>query len=270
MSYNTNARRDHFSRTRADDEEELARLRAAVAAEDEIQRKRREEELKRGKEVREFNQEYKVLSKEKAVIQREQDAVLLEYALRREREANAAEEAKKIANRDAAVRYRKYLEEQMIKEKEDTAFMDEVCRREEERVWKARDDALQARQDARDMLMQLVDEGRQEQIRARAERMVREKEEGKIFASRFLEEAKQGVERDRIAAEARRKANLDNNEVLMQQLAVRRQNEEVQKQEQYLEDKQMKYMERMHTQKLKEQGGNLRTSFPLKSGQWYS
>jgi hypothetical protein len=241
-----------------------------MAADEELARQRREEELKRGKEVREFNQQYKVLAKERGTVQREQDGILLEYALRKEREANEAEEAKKIANRSAAMRYRKYLEEQMVKEAEDTAFMDEVCKREEEKVWKARDDALQARQDARDMLMRLVDEGRQEQIYAKSEVVAREKEEGRIFAQRFLEEARMGVEMDAKAAEARRHTNMENKDVLLQQLAVRRQNEELQKQEQYLEDKQMKYMERLHTQKLQEQGGTLRTNFPLKSGQWYS
>lgn len=241
-----------------------------MAADDALQRQRREEELKRGKEVREFNEQYKVLSKEKAQTQREHDAILLEYALRKEREANEAEEAKRQANRNAAVRYRKYLEEQMVKEAEDTAFVDEVNRREEEKVWKARDDVLQARQDARDQLMRLVDEGRQEQIRAKAEAVARERDEGKIFAQRFLEEARIGVERDQQASDARRQTNMQNKEYLMQQLALRRQNEELLKQEQYLEDKQMKYMEREHVQRLKEQGGTLRTNFPLKSGQWYS
>ena len=190
--------------------------------------------------------------------------------MRKEREANEAEEAKRIANKNAAVKYRKYLEEQMVKEAEDTAFMDEVCKREEEKVWKARDDVLQARQDARDRLMELVDEGRQEQIKAKAEVAAREREEGKIFAQRFLEEAKIGVEREKAAAERRRQLNMENKEVLTQQLSVRRYNEELSKQEQYLEDKQMKYMERLHTEKLRDQGGNLRTQFPLKSGHWYT
>jgi hypothetical protein len=59
------------------------------------------------------------------------------------------EEMKKNADREAALQYRKYLEELMVKEAEDTAFVDEVRKREEERVWKARDDALNAREEAR-------------------------------------------------------------------------------------------------------------------------
>ena len=42
-------------------------------------------------------------------------------------------------------KYRKYLEELMVKEAEDTSFVDEANQREFEKVQKARDDALQAK-----------------------------------------------------------------------------------------------------------------------------
>lgn len=102
-------------------------------------------------------------------IRKAQDLALLRFALAKEKEAQAAEEAKKHANRQAAKEYKKYLEEQMVRDAEDTAGLDEIRRKEEEKVWKARDDALNARQAARDYLMKMVDEGRQEQIRARYE-----------------------------------------------------------------------------------------------------
>jgi hypothetical protein len=85
--------------------------------------------------------------------------------LKKEREAQEAEEAKKHANRQAALEYKKYLEEQMVRDAGDAAHLDEMRRVEEEKVWKARDDALAARQAARDYLLKMVDEGRQEQIR---------------------------------------------------------------------------------------------------------
>lgn len=238
--------------------------------EEQIQKRRQEQERARGREIRRLNEEHKLLAAEQQYVQREQDGILLEYALRKERDANEAEEAKRAANRQAAVQYRKYLEEQMVKEAEDSAFMDEVCKREEERVWKARDDALQARQDARDALMRMVDEGRQEQIRSKHEMVQKEREEGKIFASRFLEEAKIGLERDKAQMVQRRQQNVENQQQLAQHIAIRREQEELQKQEAFLADKHMKYKERLHQQKLAEQGGALRTNFPLKSGQWYS
>ena len=122
-------------------------------------------QVARGREIHEYNKQFKIISAEEARVQAEQDAILLNYALHKEREKEAEEKAKREGAREAARTYKKYLEEQMIKEAEDNSWIDEVRKREEERVWKARDDALQAREDARAYLMKAVDEGRQEQIR---------------------------------------------------------------------------------------------------------
>ena len=238
--------------------------------EEALQKRRVETDRARGREVREFNAQHKVLTAEQERIKREQDSILLDYALRKEREANEAEEAKRQANRQAAVQYRKYLEEQMVKEAEDTAFMDEVCKREEERVWKLRDDALQAREDARNALMQMVDQGRQEQIRNKLEALEREKIEGRQFAEKFIDEAKDGMERERAAEMERRQINMENQDRLQRQISLRRHKEELEKQESYLQDKHMKYMERQHQQRLAEQAGAARLSFPIKGTQWYT
>jgi hypothetical protein len=126
-------------------------------------------------QVKEVEEAEKQLSKA-------QDLALLRFALAKEKEAQAAEEAKKHANRQAAREYKKYLEEQMVRDAEDTAGLDEIRRKEEEKVWRARDDALNARQAARDYLMKMVDEGRQEQIRLR--------HESEVFAVRYLDHPK--------------------------------------------------------------------------------
>ena len=78
---------------------------------------------------------------------------------------------------------------------EDTAFVDEINKREEEKVWKARDDALKAREDARQYLMQAVDEGRKQQIASKREMSEKEREEGQLFARKFLDEASEAVQR---------------------------------------------------------------------------
>jgi hypothetical protein len=63
---------------------------------------------------------------------------------------------------------------------------------------------------------------------------------------------------------------MENNDKLQDQIAFRKEKEEMQRQEAYLADKRMQYIERTHQQRLADQGGALRTKFPLKSGQWYS
>jgi hypothetical protein len=45
------------------------------------------------------------------------------------------DEEKRNANRENAIQYRKYLEDLMVREKEDSAFVDDIRKREEEKVW---------------------------------------------------------------------------------------------------------------------------------------
>lgn len=235
-----------------------------------MQHQRHADARARGKEILRFNAENKALRDEEVYVEREQNAILLDYALRKEAEAIAAEEQKRNADRQAAKQYRKYLEEQMIKEAEDTAFVDEIRRQEEEKVWKARDDALKAREDARLYLMKMVDEGRQEQIQHKRQQTLAVRDYDQQFARKFLDDAQEAVHKEKEEAEQRRRVAIENNERLNQQIALRRRREEMEKQEAYLADKQMKYMERLHQQRLAEQAGTVRMNFPLQKNNWYT
>lgn len=263
--------KETFYRNMMDEEQaELERLRSEIDAEEAAKQRRTEEAHRLGREVMAFNLENRKVRQEEAKIEAEQDAVLLDYALRKEREQIAAEEAKRNANRQAALQYRTYLEEQMIKEAEDTAFVDEIRRREEEKVWKARDDALQARDDARAYLLKLVDEGRQEQIRYKREHDERERTEDSKFVTKFMQDAADAVRQEREEAEARRRQAEMNNEQLQKQIQARRLREEMEKQEAYLADKEMKYREKLHQQRLAQQAGTVRMNFPLQKNNWYT
>lgn len=228
------------------------------------------EEHRRGREVLAFNEQYKLNRQYEKEEQHLQDSLLLDYALRKERDAIQAEENKKKASRMAALQFKRYLEEQMVKEKEDSAAIDEIRRREEEKVWKQRDDALQQREDARNYLMKLVDQGRQEQISLRKEQLVREKEGDRVFASRFLDQAREGVELERREVEKRRQEAHENSIKLKEQIGQRERQRELERQEVFLEDKHMQHMERAHQRRLAEQGGTLQLFHPLKQSQWYS
>lgn len=245
-------------------------LRKEIEADEREQRRRIEEAHARGRDVMKFNLEYQKMREEEAAVEREHDAILLDYALRKEKEVIAAEENKKNADRQAAMRYRKYLEEQMIKEAEDTAFVDEIRRQEEEKVWKARDEALKAREDARNHLMKMVDEGRQEQIRYKQEEILREKLADEQFVKKFMDDAADAVRQEQEEQMRRRRINIESNEELLKQIDARRMKEELLKQEEYLADKQMKYREKLHQQRLAEQAGSIRMSFPLQKNQWYT
>jgi hypothetical protein len=245
-------------------------LRLEIEAEEALQRQKQQDAYSRGRDVFEFNATYRVVKEEEAAIEREQDAILLDYALRKEKATEAAEEAKRNADRNAAMKYRRYLEEQMVKEAEDTAFVDEIRKREEEKVWKARDDALQAREDARAQLMRMVDEGRQEQIRAKSVQSTFEAKEGQVFAQKFILDAQEALRKEQAERDQRRAVSMSNQERLNEQIAYRRYKEELEQQETYLAEKQMKYMERMHQQRLADQAGTVRGHRPLMKNNWYS
>lgn len=218
----------------------------------------------------EFNKENKKIRDAELSIEKEQNAILLDYALRKEQEQIAMEEAKRNANKQAALKYRRYLEEQMVKEAEDTAFVDEVRRREEEKVWKARDDALKAREDARRQLMSMVDEGRQEQIRYRQELERREKDEDRLFLDKFVRETQIAFEKEREEALRRRNNAYSNNMELQKQIDAKRMRQDIERQEAFLADKEMKYREKLHQQKLAEQAGSVRLNRPLQKNNWFS
>lgn len=270
MAYNRKMKEDHYQRTQAEDEEEIRRIRASIDADNEIQKKRSDDAHRRGREVLEFNSQFKDIAAKEAEIERQQNAILLEYALRKEREQIQFEEDKKTANKNASLQYTRYLKEQMIKDAENNGFVDEINKRESEKVWKARDDALQAREDARNYLMKLVKEGRKEQISYKIANDAREKTSEQIYVKKFIEDAKEGIEKERADATRRRRLAEDNNQRLMQQIDLRRRQEEAEKQEVYLADKTMKHIERQHQQRLATQGGTVKTFYGLQANNWYT
>ena len=255
---------------KADDDREIAAIKDALAKEEEMLRKRLEDERLQRKEVLEYNARYNAVIKERQRIERLQDEYLLRYALEKEAEEIAAESAKKNANKAAAAQYRKYLEEQMIKESEDNSALDEIRKREEEKVWNARDAVLDARQRARDELRRVVDEGRREQIDYRRRQQLAEADEDRQYAKHFVSAAKEGIQKERDEELRRREVNMMNRSHLEEQMEMRRLAAERERQDIYLESLHMKHMERLHQQKLREQGGAVRLYRPLKQTQWYS
>lgn len=257
-------------KTKREDEEEIRMIRDALAEEERLQQQRQKEAADRRKEVLKANAGVKEVEEAEERMRKAQDIALLQYALAKEREQQAAEEAKKNATRQAAREYKKYLELQMIRDAEDNANLDEMRKREEEKVWKARDDAMAERKAARDHLMRMVDEGRQEQIRLKQEAEKAEIESEQIWVEKFIKEAEEGILQEKAAVEARRRIAEQNQERLREQINYRAQKEEKQKQEEYLANKHTLRMEALHQQRLSEQGGVARTFRPLKQSQWYS
>lgn len=253
-----------------DDAQEIQTIRDALEEEERLQQTHHLEAAVRRKEILKANSSVKEMEEAEERMRKAQDVALLRFALAKEREQQDAEEAKRNANRQAAREYKKYLEQQMIRDAEDNANLDEMRKKEEEKVWKARDDAMSERKAARDHLMNMVDEGRQEQIRMKNENEMNEVESEKIWTEKFIKEAEEGILKEKVEAEARRRIAQQNQEKLKGQINFRSQKEEKLKQDDYLANKHMLRMEALHQQKLSDQGGVARTFRPLKQSQWYS
>ena len=262
IAYNAQQRMNTYERAMADANAEIEECNAAIAAEKAKDQQKRKDAVRQGREVLEFNAKFQDQAKDAAAVEFERDTILLNNTLKLEREQIAAENKKKQEGAQAARMYRKYLEELMIKEAEDTGFVDEMNKKEAEKVQQARDDALQARQDARDYLMEKVAAGRREQILYKQALSVKEKEDGKLFANKFLEDMKIGVEMDRAASAGRRMRNIENKDKLLEQIAEQEYKREIAKQEIFLDDKRTQLVERKHQSRLDSQGGVVRLQFP--------
>lgn len=261
MGYNESQRQKNFDMQQEADEQEIKECVSAINAEAEKLRKIKEDAHVRGREVQKFNSTYKDVAMEKAKVAADQDRILLNYALEQERLQIKAENDKKKAAADAAKQYRKYLELLMIKEAEDNSFVDEMNQREFEKVQKARDDALQAREDARSHLMSLVKQGRKEQIAYKTQREVEQVEADRIYASKFAGDIAEGMAMDAAAANSRREKAMMNNEMLMEQINEREMQAKLARQEMYLEEKRMKHIERKHQNNLTSQKGSVRLDY---------
>ena len=266
IEFNEAQRQKRYEMTQAADEEEIQECRNAIQAEADKMRKIKETAYRRGKEVQIFNNKYKEVAQEKAKESAEQDRILLDYALENERLQIKAEDDKRKAGAEAAKQYRKYLEQLMVKEAEDTSFVDEANQREFEKVQKARDDALQAREDARNHLMELVKAGRKEQIIYKQAKEKEQVEADKIYASKFAGEIAEGKASDAAAAAARRAKAQMNLSLLNDQIAERERQEKLRRQEIYLEEKRMKHVERQHHQQLANQKGSVRLDYRKRNG----
>lgn len=245
-------------------------IRESMRVEAERMKRRQDDARSRGREIYEYNQQFKVLELEEQRLQKYHDKILLDYAMAREKENDKEDNTKKNAMRQQAIQYAEYLKEQSSREAEENAHIDEILQREQEKVWNARDEELRSRQEAKDYLMKMVDDGRREQIRSKQDQAIREREESHLTARQFLSDARQGVEMEKEEAMRRRQVQLENNERLQDQIAYRRLKEEKERQDAYLEEKRMKHVEREHRQRLGAQGGAIRTNFPLKGGDWYT
>ena len=233
--------------------------------ESESMKQRKNEAYATGRDNFDYNKRFKVLELEEERVQKQHDKILLDYALKREREANKSCKDKREELRISAEQYAKYLKEKVLIDASELSIIESAYKRDEECVLKARDDTLHVRQVAKDALMRMVDEGRQEQLRSKKNQLLCDNTDGQNYSMKYLANAREGVEKERADALRRRGLNFENRDKVQDQIFIKKLKSERDRQDAYLLDKRMKYMERTEQQRLAEQNTSVRTYFPLKS-----
>ena len=203
-------------------------------------------------------------------MERQQDLMLLQYALEKEQSEIGAEKAKKQGEKEQAQKYRAFLEEQMIKEACDNTGIEEYRRVESEKIWVKRDNDKKAQDDARSHLMKEVKEGRVEQIRLKE---LKKEDDRKYFLEQMSLDKMEWDRQENALQEkaAGVKAGIQQNmTALKNQIALRKANIAKEEQEKYLLTRQMEHMELSHQNRLKEQAGVVRSYYPKGHTQWFT
>jgi hypothetical protein len=238
---------DLKARQAADYEEEFAEWKAAKEMEEAAEQERYTIAKQRGVATRNFNQSRLNIRKERADLVRAEDLVLLNYALEKERAAEAAEQQKRDFEMETTKRYQAYLKAQMIKEQVDESANDSLRKAEEDKIWAKREKEQQDRADARANLWDKTDKGRQEQIRLKKEREMKEKEDDDALAG------KHGGNQDDLdnikAAKdaARERATMENQLAVRAQAAYKQRLSRREEQEKFLDGKIMNKVELVST-----------------------
>ena len=109
MHDNFSRKKEHLDIMQREADAEIKECQDALAAEAALQRKLKEDAYENGRVVSEYNAKYSGVRAAEEAEEKRQDAQLLSYALRKEKESIAAEEAKKESQKQAALQYQQYL-----------------------------------------------------------------------------------------------------------------------------------------------------------------
>lgn len=239
------------SETKAkEDAETMDRWNLEKQLQDEHDAKARAAMKAEGKRVLEYNNQRQTIRTHKAKEEMQNDLVLLQVALEKERQELEDEEEKKRQEKETTKLYQEHLKRQMIKEKADDTLYEEL-RRQDEMNAIAKRDAQKAREDlARTQLKEAVYSGRQQQIQLQLEKKQREIEADRIYAEGLKAEAARLEKLDKTMKEHQLSQRRQNRDKVVLQVSGKRQVKANEEQRKYLELKTQQYTERKYQSQL--------------------
>lgn len=207
--------------------------------------------------------------REKAV-QREQDLVLLEYALSKERLDVQKEEEQKYQGKETAREYLRFLKDQSVKEKEEDEVVDAIRNEEMERILTKRENKTQSKDESKKKLLKEIHASRLQQIAEKERRERQEKEELARQVSINQLEWERQEEAERKKALQKKEETVKNmlaNKAVMEKKSKLRDQE---KERELLEQKEILMDEKDHLDRIKREAGNIVTSFPRRRSQMFA
>ncbi|CAM9425586.1 unnamed protein product [Chrysoparadoxa australica] len=270
VQYHQLKKQDLWKREALEEKAELEQIRQELDEEARVQQEKKMQAHEAGKAVAAYNEKRLSLREQQAAEERERDVLLLKYAMAKAAAGDEEERRKKEAEKEAMRKYNEYLKEQAVKEQEDQSANEAIRREAEDRIWRERDRQQQAQLDARNALLKECHEARMTQVqikqRLQEQALKLDAQQAEVDRLEFIK----GEERERELQEKKRRELLDQAAILREQVEARRKAKEAEKQEEYLQIKQMEAFERRHKARLASQAGVVTMKHPRPHTQWYS
>jgi len=203
-----------------------------------------------GQRVLQYNNERLSIRTETAKTEMQNDLVLLQVALSKERQELEDEEEKKRQEKETTKMYQAHLRQQMIKEKADDSLYEALRRQDEEKAAAKRDAQYGREQHARSELQQAVHAGRHGQMEAAAAKAARETETERVYAAHCKSEATRLDQVDQEMKNIRKTAVHRNRNAVQLQIAGKQTMNAREQQRTYLENKTQQYHEKKYQQQL--------------------
>lgn len=207
-------------------------------------------ERARGRAVLEYNNARQMNRAEDAKLEMQNDLVLLQVALEKERRELEEEEEKKRQEKEMTKQFQEHLRQQMVKEKQDDTLLEELRRQDEERTFKKKEAQYMKEQSARANLLGLVVQGRKDQLTMKEQIRMDNREQDRLHAQSVQHECERLEILEKQTAGQQAKARYDNQHAVMFQVSKKRAQVAKEKQDDYLSLRQMQFSEKNYQKML--------------------
>ncbi|OQR92839.1 hypothetical protein THRCLA_08602 [Thraustotheca clavata] len=253
-----------------EDKELLVEWKRHAQIEAELEQSRRRQAIERAHDVKLFNKKRSDMSRREIEREREYDKQLLELSLRQEAQTEKRERDLQEKFKQDQLEYQTMLRKQIETEEEDLSHLDAIRKKMEDEVWQKRDAEHDEEQRAREELLAQVLKSRQEQIHRKTHLKKQAIQDDAAFMRMVQKEVDEALQKELEEQEIRKAEARKNQADILHQKQLKLQQEEKEKQREFLEMKRMTMTEKLHQKKLHalsqvERNANYRR----KTAEWY-